>query len=150
MLPIEVANHVHTLLATGILAALAVKDILHRTIPNHWWIWMALALTPSRLAVAILDPTPWLPTLAWSSGLMVLAFLFWMAGAWGGADAKGAMLLAWLLPMIDIAGGLVHALAWPMIGGLLVTLIWVSLTKKPVPFYAILSPAVIAVLWVLW
>ena len=85
--------------ALAMLLGASVADLRTRRVPNRYWALFALAAACFVLADLRSEP---LARLRWTYGLalaLALAFYaFWRIGLFGGADAKGLMLLAFLVP----------------------------------------------------
>ena len=131
-----------TLLHASALATLtvaAILDVCSRQIPNRFWLIAAGVLTPIRVLVEVQDPSGW-PAVAWGLGLTAAAFLFWRLDVWGGADAKGAMLLAWTIPPVTLGAVHGHPLLYSIPASLALVLAWQRFRSDPAPFYAFLAP----------
>src|SRR5688572_9427688 len=83
------------------LAGAVVYDLRSRRVPNPWWIpfaWLAAVLAVGDLA----DPDrDWELLAVWYGVAATLAgtfYLLWKLHLFGGADAKGLMVLAVLAP----------------------------------------------------
>ncbi len=85
-------------IALAMLAGATLSDLRTRRVANvYWWPWLAAALV--LLAGDLLsDPRAALPGLAWAVGTVALLYGLWYLHLFGGADAKGLMVLALLWP----------------------------------------------------
>lgn len=86
-------------LALAMLAGAAVSDLRTRRVPNRYWYPFALAALVLLLTDAALHGVAGLGwPLAIALGLAGLFYAAWRLGLFGGADAKGLMVLAFLMP----------------------------------------------------
>lgn len=96
----DATTAVRFLLGGAMLAGAVVYDLRDRRVPNPWWIpfaWLAAALAAGDL----LRADDWaLVGLRYGMAATVagLAYLMWRGHLFGGADAKGLMVLAALAP----------------------------------------------------
>lgn len=97
----DATTAVRFLLGGVMLLGAVVYDLRERRVPNPWWIpfaWLALVLA----AGDVLRPDPPWALLAVRYGLAAtlagLVYGMWRAHLFGGADAKGLMVLAALAP----------------------------------------------------
>lgn len=139
MPPLSPETHLHIATA-AILAWCAIVDVKHRRIPNRTWIITAGALLPLRLWHEHANPTPVPDVLAWGLGITAVAFLAWAIGLWAGADAKGTMLLAWMVPPFTIGPVTAHPLLYAIPLAFITVLVWQRYKTTPAPFYAFLAP----------
>lgn len=123
-------------LALAMLAGAALLDLRSRRVPNPYWVPFAafagLLWLGDLGGVAAADGAGWAgggPRLLWEAGVALatcgLLYLFWWAGAFGGADAKGLMVLAWLLPGLpDLAAGTVTPTADAFVNATFLVLVY--------------------------
>lgn len=134
------------IVAAAFLLYCMVADIRNHSIPNAAWIVGAAILIPLRFMVETSAPD----TLAWGFGLTGVALLFWFLNLWGGADAKGTILLAWALPPFTVGPVTAHPLLYAIPISLLGVLVWQRIRTAPVPFFAIYSPILWLLFFLLW
>lgn len=80
------------------LLGASISDLRTRRVPNvYWWPWFAAA-TALLLGDLAQDPAATLLGFAWSAGTASVLYALWYFGLFGGADAKGLMVLALLWP----------------------------------------------------
>lgn len=111
---------------------------------------MAAILLVPRILLAITNPTPILPTLAWGIGITVMAYLFWITATWAGADAKGTMVLAWMIPILHTGTAWIHPLLISAPLSLGMVLMWQRFRPGALPFFAFYTPTTILVLVIFW
>ena len=76
-----------------------ILDLKERRIPNNVWKWMFIALIPFTIYEASTKTAHQLIfSIAGSSFMVALAYLFYRIGAYGGADAKALMVIAVTFP----------------------------------------------------
>lgn len=121
---------VRYLLGALMLGGAVVYDLRERRVPNPWWIpfvWLAGVLVVGDL----LDPDRFWPLLGLRYSMAAifagLVYLLWRFHLFGGADAKGLMILAFLapwpaegpdvmMPALDaLANGVLFMLALPAV-----------------------------------
>ncbi len=97
----DATTAVRFLLGTVMLAGAVVYDLRDRRVPNPWWIPFA-ALATVLAAGDLVGPARDWTMLAVRYGLSAvmagLVYAMWRLRLFGGADAKGLMLLAFLAP----------------------------------------------------
>lgn len=108
--------------AAIMLIGAAWMDIRRRQVPNRYWFpFMAYA---AMYVVLDVVEGHWLDLLV-AVALAGASYVFWLLGLWGGADAKGVMVLAFLvrenlngpttLPALDaLMASLMLLVLWPV------------------------------------
>lgn len=92
---------VRFLLGGAMLLGAVVYDLRQRRVPNPWWIpfaWLAGVLVVGDLSASGTDWTMLGIRYGMSLALAGLVYLMWRVHLFGGADAKGLMVLAALAP----------------------------------------------------
>lgn len=116
---------VRILLGVAMLMGASILDLRSRRVSNlYWYPFLAFAAVLLALDVAV-DWRAGLVGLAWAVGLCAVFYgLWWFGILFGGADAKGLMVLALLWPRYELAqpAGLLPA-ADVMVNGALATLL---------------------------
>ncbi len=115
-------------LALAMMAGATVDDLRRRRVDNRWWIpFLGAAIVLDVLAVAHHGWTPILRLfILLSIGVCALFYLLWRFRLFGGADAKGLMVLSLLVPFppeepatlfaLDVlSNGLLVAVALPVL-----------------------------------
>jgi len=94
-------------LALVMLLGASISDLRTRRVPNRYWIpFAAFAGVLWTTDLAGEPGTRHLEAAAWALGTCGFLYALWYAGLFGGADAKGLMVLAWLWPGVpDLAAG---------------------------------------------
>lgn len=77
--------------ALVMMAGASISDLQTRRVPNRYWI-------PFLVAAAFFAPGVPLAAWLWSAGACAFLYGLWWFGLFGGADAKGLMVVALLLP----------------------------------------------------
>lgn len=98
-------------IAAAMLVGATVSDLRTRRVPNlYWWPWLAAALF--LLAGDALAGESLMVPVVWALGTCAFLYGLWYLGLFGGADAKGLMVLALLWPATPdlLAGRLTPAL----------------------------------------
>ncbi|MHB8633293.1 MAG: A24 family peptidase [Thermoplasmatota archaeon] len=104
-------------LALAMLVGAAVQDVQTRRVPNRYWIPFA-AFSAVFLAIDLAgDRVAWVSYVVAAFACGVL-YLFWRLHLFGGADAKGLMVLAFLVP-VQAGSPLPPVLAVLVVGSLL-------------------------------
>lgn len=149
MLPFDLATHLHTP-TTAFLTWCAVQDARHRRITNTVWLVGLVVLAPLRVYAQFATDIDLTLSIAWGVGLTLTALLMWGMRAWGGADAKGIMLLAWITPPFTAGPVTAHPLLYAIPLSLIGVLAWQRIDNRGAPFYALLAPALALGFLVLW
>ncbi len=92
---------VRFLLGGAMLLGAVVYDLRQRRVPNPWWLpfaWLAAVLAVGDLAWHEGDWTLLAVRYGMAAGLAGFVYLMWRFHLFGGADAKGLMVLAVLAP----------------------------------------------------
>jgi preflagellin peptidase FlaK len=118
------------LLAVPVFGWAAYRDIRTRRVPNATWYPLAavglLALGLDVLDLFVVEPTPFrqelfLIQVVASLGLVApMGYVFWRLGGFGGADAKGLIVIALLFPAAPTYLLATPSVALPLHGGGLV------------------------------
>lgn len=143
-----------TVLATFTIAA--VLDFRARRVPNVLWVLALLVGTPFLVWSWIMDPSAILVHLVSAAAVTVASVLLFIGKAFGGADAKGVMVLGLLWPPIlfDPSAAMIHPALDAVIPALIVGHVALRWTRlQSFPFYLALTP--ITMVWlaiggVLW
>ncbi len=112
------------LLAIVMMVGASVDDLRRRRVDNRWWLPFlgAAVVMDVLLLVDVGLRGPEAILLAISAGSCALFYLMWRYRMFGGADAKGLMVLALLLPLPVVQPALVPALD-ALSNGLLVAMV---------------------------
>lgn len=130
--PVMVLEGLRAATVVGMLGAAAVLDLKHRRVPNRFWLPF-VAVAALALAVdAWLHRAGGLQTVllddAVAAALCGFFYVLWRFGMFGGADAKGLMVVAILMPRLPAAAVPVPAaLGILALGSLLAALLPVAL-----------------------
>lgn len=142
-------SHIHIALVILLFTAMLMDIHAHR-IHNRVWIIAALILIPMRILYHLNDPAPTSIVLAWGILITLLAWMLWITGTWGGADAKGTMLLAWAMPLIPITSTWIHPVLVAIPISLGIALAWIRFKPGALPFFGIYTPVILLILWIRW
>ncbi|MFQ5773018.1 MAG: prepilin peptidase [Kiloniellaceae bacterium] len=107
----------------------AVSDIRSFTVPNR--VCLAVVLLYPAFVASATHPVAWAPALAVAAAALLLGFLLFAVGAWGGGDAKlFAAAALWAGPEFIIPLTVFTTLA----GGVMAIFIWLQhrLSRAPV------------------
>lgn len=148
-MPFDPSPLLNTCIAALLLYSMA-QDILTHRIHNRVWIFAAVILIPLRLLVHLHDPSPFGLLILWGSLITALAYLLWQTKTWGGADAKGTILLAWAVPIMPILGTWIHPIMLAIPISLALVLAVQKFKPAPLPFYSIYSPVILLSLFIFW
>ncbi len=88
---------IDAILAILMLTGASISDLQTRRVPNRFWMpWIVVAavLWVERFRTGEWDGI----LLAGAAVMTALLYAMWYIGSFGGADAKGLMVLAWLWP----------------------------------------------------
>ncbi len=109
-----------TLVAAVMLLGAAWWDLRARRVPNTYW-FPFVAFAAVFVAVDVAAGEWW--HLIGAVVVAGLSYLFWRFGLWGGADAKGVMVLAFLVR--EHLGGVTSlAVLDALVAGMLLVLVW--------------------------
>ncbi len=88
-------------IAILMLVVASISDLRTRRVPNHYWsffVAMALVFIVHDLSQGGHSMQSLMLAYGLALGLTALWYGLWYFGSFGGADAKGLMVLVWLLP----------------------------------------------------
>lgn len=146
MLPQTPFTLTHSLLLVTVLVVAAVLDAKNLKVSNKVW----LIASPLALSGFIINShqgaAPFL-VIAWGLGFMITAFAFWSLGFMGGADAKAIIILGWALPIWNIQDNWLPSLLIILILAVAISSMIHWIRPQPHPFFLILSPITIGILW---
>lgn len=109
-----------TAIAAAMLLGAAIYDVRERRVPNAYW-FPFVAMAAVFLVVDLTDGAWW--ELLGAAVVAVLSYIFWRFGLWGGADAKGVMVLAFLV-RDNFGGPTTVAVLDALVAGMLLVLLW--------------------------
>lgn len=129
-----------TIVAAVMLLGAAIYDVRERRVPNRYWFpYVAFAAVFLALDMA---EGHWFDLLG-AIVVALLAYLFWHFGLWGGADAKGVMILAFLVRE-HLRGPTTVAVLDTLVAGMLLVLLWpIALTALNVAHRRFAFPAML-------
>lgn len=132
----------------GVVGALvwAAMDLADRRVPNRVLIIPVLVASPFVVWYLVEEPSRFLRHFAQVGSMGVVAVGLWIGRAFGGADAKGIMALAWVLPSSDYGPPGLFAIMDAVLLAYVASSLWLAVTRKGgTPFFAFLAPALGAV-----
>ena len=132
----------------GVVGALAwaVMDLADRRVPNRALVIPVLFASPFVVWYLFEEPGRFIMHFAQVGSMAVVAVGLWIGRAFGGADAKGMMALAWVLPSSDYGPPGFFAIMDAALLAYLASSLWLAVTRKRgTPFFAFLAPALGAV-----
>lgn len=109
-----------TLVAAVMLVGAAWWDIRFRRIPNLYW-FPFVAFAAIFVAVDVAEGS-WVHLIG-ATVVAALSYVFWRFGLWGGADAKGVMVLAFLV-QANFNGVTTLAVLDALVAGMILVLVW--------------------------
>lgn len=99
--PVDVTESIRAGLSVVMLVGAGISDIRTRRVRNHYWFpFVALAAVFVLHDLLVADVDVRLLGIHYGVALALTGLFYglWWFGLFGGADAKGLMVLAWLLP----------------------------------------------------
>lgn len=85
-------------LALAMMVGASLRDLRTRRVPNVYWVPFIAAAGALWLGDLVVGAWS-LAGLLWALGTTAFLYAIWWLGLFGGADAKGLMVLAWLWPV---------------------------------------------------
>lgn len=126
-------------------------DHRSRSVPNRYWMTSAACGTPILAAAFILQPTSSVPWLFSFLTTAIIAAVLYFGKVFGGADAKGLMLLAFLWPpdhYAALGGAHIHPVLDVAVPAILASGVSARLTRaRGAPFFVWLWPLVAVQYW---
>lgn len=89
---------VRTVLALVMFAGASWLDLRSRRVANRYWFPFITAAAVFVIGDLLSPPQGWLVAYGAAAAATALLYGMWHLGSFGGADAKGLMVVAWLAP----------------------------------------------------